>query len=636
MIGLVTLLTALAVEGQRGRQRSQELQGRLGLRRTPARRRSDIRSRLDWAMKTYPGAQMWLTLLFSRGNTPLWPSSGVHTYNNRPVPHGLRLEHQHQYRREWQNEFPSLAQGGPTRVGEVWPLPGATEHDLELLIPWLARQFASEDADQIYNDLRSVIWDKAKFDHYRDIVYNQAEENDYQTPWDQTDEYMEHFEENEPDTRWSFRGSRKADTLRDPYLEDLRRPDDPAELKDDVWDGDLDVESVPIATMTMRFEEVEDRGSNLPSGYPRYVTRRLVPIIRVSDPEDDSAWLEFSLSKQAGHSRLFRYDPKKWNLTALGDFDGVGGDAGAEELIAWHEHVREDLTQQPESLERLRQGWLPELKTLFPPEHYDLEDDLTDEERTVRIGLRQVAQFSPEDMAAAWQLVWLIDSATAWILRLDQLYDAILTPFFRLIRDEVGISGIGPLMTGGGWRGDTPRSLDQAFEWARDKHRERMEANWWAEKEKETRGGEPLPLLSADRVLWRWEDGDTIVELTSGESLTREGEAMNHCVGSHADHVRSGRRRVFSYRDAENRPLATWEVQNVEGFPGSDMQGYGNRSLPDRELLRDRIAAFLQELRGSSAMSGQERERLLDRDVIDPDEALEGLERVESLSGGVR
>jgi hypothetical protein len=53
------------------------------------------------------------------------------------------------------------------------------------------------------------------------------------------------------------------------------------------------------------------------------------------------------------------------------------------------------------------------------------------------------------------------------------------------------------------------------------------------------------------------------------DALKYEGDAMGHCVGGYCDEVRDGATRIFSLRDANGRPHATVEVQDVvQGISG--------------------------------------------------------------------
>lgn len=59
-----------------------------------------------------------------------------------------------------------------------------------------------------------------------------------------------------------------------------------------------------------------------------------------------------------------------------------------------------------------------------------------------------------------------------------------------------------------------------------------------------------------------FDDGFKIVEVVSNVSLNREGKLMNHCAGSYANQVASGRTKIFSLRDPNNKPHCTIEVRN--------------------------------------------------------------------------
>jgi hypothetical protein len=99
-------------------------------------------------------------------------------------------------------------------------------------------------------------------------------------------------------------------------------------------------------------------------------------------------------------------------------------------------------------------------------------------------------------------------------------------------------------------------------------------------------------------------DGARIVEILTSAGLAWEGAYMHHCVGrddvGHPRLLERGQVRIFSYRDPEDRPLATVEVENdSDTFPAwqtRDLQGPHNGPIATLEA-RVRLGTFLFELR---------------------------------------
>ena len=61
-------------------------------------------------------------------------------------------------------------------------------------------------------------------------------------------------------------------------------------------------------------------------------------------------------------------------------------------------------------------------------------------------------------------------------------------------------------------------------------------------------------------VVYKFDNGYTIVDVNTENDLDVEGEKMGHCVGSYCDNVASGETTIYSLRDAKNEPHATIEV----------------------------------------------------------------------------
>lgn len=62
-------------------------------------------------------------------------------------------------------------------------------------------------------------------------------------------------------------------------------------------------------------------------------------------------------------------------------------------------------------------------------------------------------------------------------------------------------------------------------------------------------------------VVYSFDDGWTIQDLRTEETLEAEGDEMQHCVGGYADTVRAGLALIYSLRDPRGNPHATIELQ---------------------------------------------------------------------------
>lgn len=62
-------------------------------------------------------------------------------------------------------------------------------------------------------------------------------------------------------------------------------------------------------------------------------------------------------------------------------------------------------------------------------------------------------------------------------------------------------------------------------------------------------------------IVHSYPDGWTVQQLTTPKELNDEGEAMGHCVGSYARPIENGESLIYSLRDHQNEPHATWEIR---------------------------------------------------------------------------
>ena len=94
-------------------------------------------------------------------------------------------------------------------------------------------------------------------------------------------------------------------------------------------------------------------------------------------------------------------------------------------------------------------------------------------------------------------------------------------------------------------------------------------------------------------IIYEFDDGWTVQELSTGEELEAEGEVMQHCVGSYcplgSTLAEQGNIIVYSLRDPKGRPHATMETR--EGWDRfTQVQGKQNRA-PEQQYL-ERVVEF--------------------------------------------
>lgn len=86
-------------------------------------------------------------------------------------------------------------------------------------------------------------------------------------------------------------------------------------------------------------------------------------------------------------------------------------------------------------------------------------------------------------------------------------------------------------------------------------------------------------------------DGTRIVRLKTKKALQREGFLMSHCVGSYS--VDDPNQHIYSYRDKNNMPHATFEVQK-ENNEIMQIKGKGNGMIHPKYVHP--ILAFLKAI----------------------------------------
>lgn len=91
----------------------------------------------------------------------------------------------------------------------------------------------------------------------------------------------------------------------------------------------------------------------------------------------------------------------------------------------------------------------------------------------------------------------------------------------------------------------------------------------WHEKLKRKEKEDPYNDVGTEDIMV-FDDGFKIVNITTKESLAREGNLMRHCVGSYWDRVLSEELDILSLRDPKNNPHVTMEIsgQNINQIKG--------------------------------------------------------------------
>lgn len=88
----------------------------------------------------------------------------------------------------------------------------------------------------------------------------------------------------------------------------------------------------------------------------------------------------------------------------------------------------------------------------------------------------------------------------------------------------------------------------------------------------------------------KFKDGSVIVKLVSKKAFEREGFLMSHCLGGY--NLREGY-DIYSLRDAENKPHATFEV-NISDKDILQIKGKGNGPIHPKYI--DRVLAFFKKI----------------------------------------
>jgi len=112
----------------------------------------------------------------------------------------------------------------------------------------------------------------------------------------------------------------------------------------------------------------------------------------------------------------------------------------------------------------------------------------------------------------------------------------------------------------------------------------------WVERNKK-KGRNLIDSSSDIELIHDFSDGTKIVQLKSKKSFQREGFLMNHCVGGYSSDREDC--LIYSYRDAQNMPHATFEVRK-ENNEIMQIKGKGNGPIHPKYIYP--ILAFLKSI----------------------------------------
>lgn len=123
-------------------------------------------------------------------------------------------------------------------------------------------------------------------------------------------------------------------------------------------------------------------------------------------------------------------------------------------------------------------------------------------------------------------------------------------------------------------------------------------SNLWHEEEAKKGNGLKYDPLDSSNIVYgpnNWQDpennGYFILELKSENDLKVEGCKMNHCVGGYWEFVKDGRGRIFSLRDASNKPILTIEA-DMSGV--IVRQDYGKSNSKQDKRFHDMVNEWIE------------------------------------------
>lgn len=123
------------------------------------------------------------------------------------------------------------------------------------------------------------------------------------------------------------------------------------------------------------------------------------------------------------------------------------------------------------------------------------------------------------------------------------------------------------------------------------------------------------------------------VRLEGERQLNREGRLMRHCVGSYAKRVGDGNTRIYSLRDAKNKPKLTVElVRQAQGWSISQVRGFANTSAQAQE--GPALKALLERLAEDKELGALKGGEELDNSGLIFDEATQKLTLISELPKG--
>jgi hypothetical protein len=98
-------------------------------------------------------------------------------------------------------------------------------------------------------------------------------------------------------------------------------------------------------------------------------------------------------------------------------------------------------------------------------------------------------------------------------------------------------------------------------------------------------------------TVYTFDDGWTVDQLTNADDAAREGDILNHCVGSYGQAIEDGTTGIFSLRDKSGAPYVTMEIIPRGDKVGSVTQVFGYGDTPPKAEYVPRIREFFDDLR---------------------------------------
>jgi len=113
-------------------------------------------------------------------------------------------------------------------------------------------------------------------------------------------------------------------------------------------------------------------------------------------------------------------------------------------------------------------------------------------------------------------------------------------------------------------------------------------------------------------IVYRWEDGWSVQKLTTRKQIEDEGAVLQHCVATYWGAVAEGRTEIYSLREEDGTPKATWEF-NPRSQEIVQLKGYQDQvpAAWDDEDAKRKAFAFSRTLTSNLSDWGSDAVGLL-------------------------